>query len=117
LGGGGWTTTRFDYYEQILHVTGNDPAIKQSISINIWSLIDTGFFNFPNAKLPQNNAGYSDWYGSFSYFSEPIQKGFVHIIRLDSIKGSIQGTFAFDLYSKDFKDTVHITDGRFFLNK
>ena len=115
--GGGFITTRFDYNNQYLYVRGNNPDIKEDIGINLFPISDTGIYNFPSSVLNQTNAGYGDWYGKFSYFSEPIRNGYAHITILDSLKGSIQGTFEFDLYSKDFKDTVRITDGRFFLNK
>jgi len=117
FGGGGFITTRFDYYEQNLFVRGNNPDIKEAIAFNLMPLVDTGLYEFPNNLLTHTNSGYGDWYGNFEYSTRPIQKGYVYLSKLDSLKGSIQGTFAFDLYSKDFKDTVHITDGRFFLNK
>jgi hypothetical protein len=117
FGGGGFITTRFDYYEQNLFVRGNNPDIKEAIAFNLMPFVDTGLYLFPNDLLTQTSAGYGDWYGNFEYSSRPIQEGYVYISKLYSIKGSIKGTFAFDLYSKDFQDTVHITDGRFFLNK
>lgn len=117
FGGGGFITTRFDYYEQNLSLTGNNPEIKEVCGFSLLPLLDTGLYIFPHSEFKVANGAYFDWYGEFMYSSEPIKKGYIHIIRLDSLKGSIQGAFAFDLYSKEFKDTLHITDGRFFLNK
>lgn len=117
LGGGGFITTRFDYYEQNLSITGNNPDIKEACGFSLLPLIDTGLYNFPNSIFTVGNGAYFDWYGKFMFSSEPISKGYIHITQLDSIKMRISGTFAFDVYSKDYKDTIHITDGRFFMYK
>lgn len=114
-GGGGFITTRFDYYNQNLSLTGFNSSIDEYTGFSLLSIIDTGLFVFPNTKMA--GAVYGHGNGNFKYISEPIQKGYIHITRLDSIKGSVAGKFEFELYSKDFEDTVQITDGRFFLNK
>lgn len=113
-----WVATRFDYYEQHLSISAYDYETNEVFGIGLGSILDTGLYVFPSLVLKETSSSYYDYSGtSYNYSSHPIQKGYVHLLRLDSVKGSIQGTFAFDLYSKDFKDTVHITDGRFFLNK
>lgn len=113
-----WVATRFDYYEQHLSISAYNYETNEVVGIGLGSITDTGLYNFPNSVLKETSSSYYDYSGtSYNYSTNPIQNGYVHLLRLDSVKGSIQGTFTFDLYSKDFKDTIHITEGRFFLNK
>ncbi|MFN3444605.1 MAG: hypothetical protein ACK44D_02620 [Bacteroidia bacterium] len=113
-----WVATRFDYYEQHLSISAYDYETDEVFGIGLGPIIDTGVYIFPNSVLTRTGSGYYDYRGiAFNYSAEPIQIGHVHLLRLDSIKGSIQGTFEFDLYTKDLMDTIHVTEGRFFLNK
>jgi hypothetical protein len=85
------------------------------ISFNIASVNDTGLIELPNTDLSLSRSLY--YKGDNEFSAEPIQKGFIHFTKVDRIKGSVAGTFEFDVYSRDLQDTIHITDGRFLIHK
>jgi hypothetical protein len=98
---------------------GEHAAKRESITINIGQVTDTGYYTFPDDRFLICKATYIklDAEGKeyvFSYRADKIDNGYLHLTRLDlSATGFISGTFAFDLYQENFRDTVHITDGRF----
>ncbi len=93
----------------------NDNSNLQDVSFSVSPINDTGVVYFPNNKLLHAKANF--YYNKSEYYSEPIQKGFIHFSRVDRINGSVAGTFEFDVYSRDRQDTIHITDGRFLIHK
>ena len=105
-------------YDDIIVVAARDHSITSNttgISFNIASVNDTGLIELPNTDLSLSRSLY--YKGDNEFTAEPIQKGFIHFIKVDRIKGSVAGTFEFDVYSRDLQDTIHITDGRFLIHK
>jgi hypothetical protein len=90
----------------------------EKVVINIGGVSDTGYYSFPDSRFNICKAYYNkikDGVGYLFYYqSDKIDNGFLHITHFEfSPTGFVSGTFAFDLYQNDFKDTIHITDGRF----
>ena len=97
---------------------GHNVSSVESVVINIGPISDTGYYSFPDSRFNICKGSYKkikDGVGYLFYYeSDKIDNGFLHITHFEfSPTGFVSGTFAFDLYQNDFKDTVHITDGRF----
>jgi hypothetical protein len=104
-------------YNNIIGLIASNHTVKdypQSISLYTSPVTDTGRFNFNSSQLEYTWGRYNS---IKEYFSEPIKKGYIHFTKVDRIKGSVAGTFEFDVYSRDLQDTIHITDGRFLIHK
>jgi hypothetical protein len=104
-------------YSNIIGLIARDHSVTgfpQGFSIFIAPITDTGFIVFDKHSLEYS---WSRFYNPDEFESEPIQKGFIHFKKVDRIKGSVAGTFEFDVYSRDLQDTIHITDGRFLIHK
>lgn len=118
--GGGLHPEVYASYDQnkILVFWAHNISSVEKIVVNIGSLSDTGYYSFPDSRFNMCKAYHNkikDGVGYLFYYqSDKIDNGFIHITHFEfSPTGFVSGTFAFNLYQNDFKDTVHITDGRF----
>jgi hypothetical protein len=105
--------TQLDINNLWVSVWGMDYSDKinyPDISITIEPLLDTGVIYFPNSSI-------SSWvqhrFDNKIYSSNNLTNGYVHFLRVDYNRRVFSGTFEFDVYSNDGKDTMHITEGRF----
>jgi hypothetical protein len=109
--------TQLDVLNKNVGIIGRDVSNKQvyySVSFNIDPVIDNDVISFPNTFT--QNSGASCIINSKQYNSFPIQYGIVRFLRTDYQRMIFSGTFEFDVYSVDRKDTIHITEGRFDLH-
>ena len=92
----------------------NSPA---DISICMWldPIYDTCYYKFPTTVLNKAEGMYLLL--KKYYDTDTLQNGYIHFTRVDFKQGIFSGTFAFDTYSYDKNDTIHITDGRFDLHQ
>jgi hypothetical protein len=108
-----------DYYNGSFSVKGTNDQRKESIGFALKVINDTATLVFPNQLFDYSGAGLTifkqDLY--IEYFTNPIDNGNIKLTRFDKINGTYAGTFEFDVYSRDLKDTIHITDGRFLIHK
>lgn len=108
-----------DYYDSSIYIVGTNGEAMERVSFSLMTITDTGTFTFPNNNFEYASAGfrYINRPSSENFYSIPISKGKIQFLRFDIDSGKYAGTFEFDLYSNDFKDTIHITDGRFMIHK
>jgi hypothetical protein len=102
-----------DLYVNIIGRNYLDKANIPSVSFSVEPLLDTGIIWFPN-NLIKSWAQHR--VGDKKFIAEDIIRGHVHFLRVDYQKRIFSGTFEFDVYSLDGKDTIHITEGRFDLH-
>ncbi len=115
-----WYTPRIkaDYYDSNLFI-GTENSGGEKIGFNIEVASEGLNVVFPDSDY-KTSAGYSKFENGtlqFNFEAEPISHGQIKLLRCDIDSGKYAGTFEFDVYSKDFKDTIHITDGRFMIHK
>jgi len=108
-----------DYYDSTIYIVGTNGEAMERVSFSLQQIIDTGTFEFPNNLFSYSAAGFRfiNLPITENFYSIPISKGKIQFLRFDIDSGKFSGTFEFDVYSNDFKDTLHITDGRFHINK
>lgn len=107
-----------DYYDNNLTI-GAVNSEAEDIGFNIEVASEGLSVIFPNSDY-KTSAGFAKFENGtlqFKYHSEPIASGNINLLRCDTDSGKFAGTFEFDVYSNDFKDTIHITDGRFMIHK
>ncbi|MBP9187856.1 MAG: hypothetical protein KBG11_12210, partial [Bacteroidia bacterium] len=107
------------YFDSAISIRGTNGETMERVGFALESITDTGTFVFPNNTFKYSGAGFNfitkPIYENFS--ASPITKGRIQFLRFDIDSGKYAGTFEFDVYSNDFKDTIHITDGRFMIHK
>jgi hypothetical protein len=108
-----------DYYEHSISISGTKVEPWEKVGFGFDSISDTGTFIFPNHIIKNSGASFGpiDKPITERFIANPISKGKIQFLRFDLDSGKFSGTFEFDVYSNDFKDTIHITDGRFHINK
>jgi hypothetical protein len=108
---------RISYNEETIIISTNHVPNRDVLNFAFENIVDTGFFSLPSqlnvmaARYGRTkpNGGYA-----FLYECDNLTSGYFYLTRLNlSSSGFVSGTFAFDVYSDDFLDTVHITEGRF----
>ena len=104
-----------------IDILGNQIGIDGYNSVNdVWlgmslsPIYDTCYFKFPTQSLNKSQGKYLT---NKYYITDTLNTGYIHFTRVDFKQGVFSGTFAFDTYSNDKKDTIHITDGRFDIHK
>ncbi|MFN3444607.1 MAG: hypothetical protein ACK44D_02630 [Bacteroidia bacterium] len=117
----GWNfySVKADYYERSISIIGTKDEPWEKLGFGFDSISDTGTFTFPNNIIKNSGASFGLINKPITerYIANPITKGKIRFLRFDIDSGKYAGTFEFDVYSNDFKDTIHITDGRFMINK
>jgi len=119
LGGGFNPGQWVEYFDQHLIVHGYNDDKGQWINLDVYPIIDTGRYVFYTPILKVQWADYLNAKTNIDYYADTIYKGYINVLRFDSVKGLMSGTFEFDVYDKYHKhnnDTIHITDGRFDLH-
>jgi len=60
-----------------------------------------------------HNSEFYDWDLGINYKIDTIALNEINITRIDTAQSILSGTFRFQLISRDFQDTLKITEGRF----
>jgi hypothetical protein len=110
-------STQLDVIDNNIGIIGRDVSSNIyyfSVSFNIDPVFDINTFTFPTSSL--NKSGASCILNNKQHNSFPIQNGIIKFLRTDYQRRIFSGTFEFDVYSVDGKDTIHITEGRFDLH-
>jgi len=99
----------------VLWATRNDGT---TLIIFIRKVYKPGIYSFtqsngtwPSSSVPLSYASFSDKSGL--YITDVYHKGTLVITKADTINDTIAGTFAFEGYNYDTKQTISITNGRF----
>ena len=96
-------------------IEGYNDTRSEFVSIWVNPIYDTCYYILPTNFLSVQRGQFLQLKKYF--ITDTISSGFIHFTRVDFKQGVFSGTFAFDTYSNDKKDTIHITDGRFDIHK
>lgn len=104
-----------DSTNRVFFVEGiyNSKERFERVSISLSGIEDTGIYYLKESTETNDNQGRYT-YGAITYTTRDDYPGYVHLKKIDTVKGIISGTFAFK--AKQFwlgDDTVSITDGWF----
>lgn len=114
--GGSFTpATNADLFGTQIGIEGYNDIKNEFVSIWLSPIYDTCYYQFPNNTLSKRQGKFLKLNKYF--IVDTINKGYIHFLRVDYTKGVFSGTFAFDTYSYDKMDTIHITEGRFDIRK
>ena len=103
-----------DLFGNQIGIEGYNSSSDVWVSIWLNPILDTCYYKFPKYDLITARGQYL---ANKDYVTDSLKTGFIHFTRVDFKQGVFSGTFAFDTYSYDKKDTIHITDGRFDIHK
>lgn len=101
--------------ESTVNIIAEDAKGGEGLTINLRPIIDTGIISFPSKAL---NIAWGRFYknNDLIYNSDSLDSGYIHFSEADYQKGVFKGTFEFNLYNNS-SDTLHITDGKFYVKK
>ena len=103
-----------DLFGNQIGIGGYNDTRVDDVSIWLNPIYDTCYYKFPKYDLITARGQYI---ANRYYITDSLRTGYIHFSRVDFKQGVFSGTFAFDTYSNDKKDTIHITDGRFDIHK
>ena len=113
----------FSYFDRTTvlayEINDNSGAIKEGVSIVSKRMVKKGLYEI---GYDNNGEFFSAKFDNERYMSgykkniDLGRKAIVNILRLDTIKGIISGTFSFSLFNEKGTKEIHITNGRFDYN-
>jgi hypothetical protein len=108
----GISGTTLYYFQEEVTIRGYNHTKKEYVSLSLKPVTATGYYEL--SKLISSSTSRATYIPQSSsiYVAQPATEGYLNVLRFDTIKGIVSGTFAFNAYNQN-GDTVHVTDGRF----